>query len=330
LNRARQYLRSTGRYGPSPFILAHYGGAGEISQGFCRTAAVAGGVYILGRGIERLQTYTSSSSAQRFGLRMTDFPEDLTSDVLISSQDFISYFPQDWTCDESLLPSQEPTVIVRCVSVIDRLVLFGIGTPTPTPETEQEEETEYQQEEQDMDTGVLIFPPKTVLESIDSAATVLVTGEGSMSCPTGKCTSCLKISSICTDTVPQDIVYISLPVKDTSTPPNEILKPFLDAVLSLFPPGDSPITPLYTIFYHDTFTSTLPPHFKPERIILTPTISPYLTSTLDEATKAAEDIFKNAIQALDAAGITREDQEDSAELPFWPTNEVEEDEDQAW
>ncbi|BEJ01568.1 hypothetical protein CcaverHIS631_0602500 [Cutaneotrichosporon cavernicola] len=48
LCRARRYFRSMGRYGPSPFLVGQYGGAGEVAQGFCRACAVFGGTYILG------------------------------------------------------------------------------------------------------------------------------------------------------------------------------------------------------------------------------------------------------------------------------------------
>ncbi|QRW15741.1 Rab proteins geranylgeranyltransferase component A [Rhizoctonia solani] len=51
LVRTRTYLRSVGRYGPSPFLIGHYGGAGELAQGFCRTCAVQGGTYVLGRKV---------------------------------------------------------------------------------------------------------------------------------------------------------------------------------------------------------------------------------------------------------------------------------------
>ncbi|KAL5637217.1 hypothetical protein ACGC1H_001009 [Rhizoctonia solani] len=51
LLRTRTYLRSVGRYGPSPFLIGHYGGSGELAQGFCRTCAVGGGTYVLGRKI---------------------------------------------------------------------------------------------------------------------------------------------------------------------------------------------------------------------------------------------------------------------------------------
>jgi GDP dissociation inhibitor len=36
LKRLRGFLRSAGRYGNSPFLIGHYGGLGELAQGFCR------------------------------------------------------------------------------------------------------------------------------------------------------------------------------------------------------------------------------------------------------------------------------------------------------
>lgn len=39
LNRMNRYFRSIGRYGPSPFLVAQYGGIGEITQAFCRSVA---------------------------------------------------------------------------------------------------------------------------------------------------------------------------------------------------------------------------------------------------------------------------------------------------
>ncbi|KAL7419591.1 hypothetical protein Q5752_005503 [Cryptotrichosporon argae] len=49
LARLARYLAAAGRYGPSPFLVAQYGGAGEVAQAFCRACAVKGGTYVLGR-----------------------------------------------------------------------------------------------------------------------------------------------------------------------------------------------------------------------------------------------------------------------------------------
>lgn len=47
LNRIRRYLLSLNIYGNFPTLFSKFGGPGEISQGFCRSAAVAGTIYKL-------------------------------------------------------------------------------------------------------------------------------------------------------------------------------------------------------------------------------------------------------------------------------------------
>lgn len=47
LNRIRRYLLSLNIYGNFPTLYSKFGGPGEISQGFCRSAAVAGTIYKL-------------------------------------------------------------------------------------------------------------------------------------------------------------------------------------------------------------------------------------------------------------------------------------------
>ncbi|GAA6059072.1 hypothetical protein JCM10212_002043 [Sporobolomyces blumeae] len=49
LERIRSIIRSIGRYGPSPYLVGHYGGAGDLVGGFSRICAVWGGGQILGR-----------------------------------------------------------------------------------------------------------------------------------------------------------------------------------------------------------------------------------------------------------------------------------------
>ena len=52
----RRHLTGFGVYGAFPIIVPLYGGGGEISQAFCRAAAVKGTTYILGRDIRRIST----------------------------------------------------------------------------------------------------------------------------------------------------------------------------------------------------------------------------------------------------------------------------------
>lgn len=40
LTRLRSFLHSIGRYSPSPFLVGHYGGAGDLIGGFSRCVIV--------------------------------------------------------------------------------------------------------------------------------------------------------------------------------------------------------------------------------------------------------------------------------------------------
>ncbi|KAI9026272.1 GDP dissociation inhibitor [Hyaloraphidium curvatum] len=50
----RRYLKSLGRYGPTPFLCPAYGGGSEMAQGFSRLCAVHGGTYMLDQPVRRL------------------------------------------------------------------------------------------------------------------------------------------------------------------------------------------------------------------------------------------------------------------------------------
>ncbi|SSD61453.1 related to Rab proteins geranylgeranyltransferase component A [Saccharomycodes ludwigii] len=52
LQRIRRYLASFDIYGAFPVLFSKYGSAGEISQGFCRSAAVGGATYKLNTALE--------------------------------------------------------------------------------------------------------------------------------------------------------------------------------------------------------------------------------------------------------------------------------------
>jgi Rab proteins geranylgeranyltransferase component A len=199
LTRLRSYLRSAGRYGSSPFLVGHYGGLGEIAQGFCRVSAVSGGVYILDRKSE-----ATSVSGDKFVIQLQDFPDPLTADVLITAQD---QFPM------SLRPSPEHDMplssIARCIAVIDKPIPFppllsseegqSEGDAESIPATSGGEGADRQKPESTtspeippeaapIDTSVIIFPPNSVNGgSSTKAAQAFATGAGTLSAPQGKC-----------------------------------------------------------------------------------------------------------------------------------------------
>ena len=207
LLRLRAFLRSTGRYGPSPFLIGHYGGLGDVAQGFCRAAAVNGGVYILGRKITAVTSSHLNASIQshlgekpnyRYTVELENFPDSLYCHMIISNSSYV--FPQlkdrvhQLSSPRQAETKTDVTSIARCIAIIDRplsLRPFEPNTePTDALEAERKLDTDSASENTRMavDTAVLIFPPSSVSgASTSKSATVLITGEGSLSTPKGKC-----------------------------------------------------------------------------------------------------------------------------------------------
>ena len=205
LLRLRTFLRSTGRYGPSPFLIGHYGGIGDIAQGFCRAAAVSGGVYILGREIAAVSSShtviqglptSDGKPSSRYTVELETFPNPLSCHLIISSP---SYIPSQFKGPVYQLspPPQartksDVTSIARCIAIIDRPLslrpLESNTEPIEVSEAERELHADSQNTRTAVDTAVLIFPPSSVSgASTLNSATVLITGEGTLSTPKGKC-----------------------------------------------------------------------------------------------------------------------------------------------
>ncbi|KAF5351405.1 hypothetical protein D9757_012631 [Collybiopsis confluens] len=259
LYRLRRYLRSAGRYGSSPFLIGHYGSSGEIAQGFCRAAAVSGGVYILGKRISSITRRSGSDTglpSQAYTVTLSDFPEPITCDLLICSQDRLpqalsllndqvkrlpSEFPfpplsQGETIDGLDIGTDRGTTIARCICIIDKpLSLTSVVAEATVNETEGD--SAATEPRPALDTGILVFPPSSLAfegpgeESSPAAngtVTALVVGEGTLSVPKGKW-----------------IIYLTMPLAtplETTSPEQDaerLLKPYLDTVLSLSAPTNS-------------------------------------------------------------------------------------------
>ncbi|KAK0223452.1 GDP dissociation inhibitor [Armillaria fumosa] len=283
LHRIRHYLRSTGRYGSSPFLVGHYGGSGEIAQGFCRTAAVAGGVYILGRKVSSI-TYSDS----QYTVTLDDFPEPLTCCVVVSSA---THLPSSPALHQKRVTISSPALVpgycmVRCVAIIDQPLSFGTKVPSTDEDTDAREPL--------LDTGILVFPPNS-LTSSSTAAIAFVVGEGTQSTPKDRW-----------------ILYLSMPVLPSETAsPENILTPYLTAALKTSP-SPTPLVPLFTSFYLQSPTSTR--NLSSESDLGTCLVSPQLPiaplpDSSDLAVEYAEAVFR------EAAKVLRPDEESP---DFWP------------
>jgi Rab proteins geranylgeranyltransferase component A len=84
------------------------------------------------------------------------------------------------------------TSIARCIAIIDQPLSFRPLEPNAEPtdalEGESELDTDPASQRDAVNTAILIFPPSSVSgASTSNSATVLITGEGSLSTPKGKC-----------------------------------------------------------------------------------------------------------------------------------------------
>ena len=205
MQRLRKYLRSAGRFGAaSPFLIGHYGCLGEIAQGFCRAAAVSGGVYILGRELKSIDLAPTLDNAHEAGsaedklkfnynVEIADIPDTLQCNLLISSPLYVPDVLKSQAIQ--LPPSQEGfnpdyACIARCIVIIDQPLALS------SPQEPDQQAVDHSSEEDQtvgeslptVDAGILIFPPSSVQGgSSTRSATVLVNGEGSLSTPKGKC-----------------------------------------------------------------------------------------------------------------------------------------------
>ncbi|PSR72899.1 hypothetical protein PHLCEN_2v11266 [Hermanssonia centrifuga] len=319
LERIRRYLRSSGRYGPSPFLVGHYGGAGEIAQGFCRTAAVAGATYVLGRQVSSIVTAPiAEKTTGKYTLNLEDLSEQLRCDLLISSPD---HLPLDLQGDSSITTASTNCSFARCIAVIDRPVSFstsesleGSGGEDPA--------SDMPIQDLSVDTALLVFSPSSIpIGSSTVAVNVLITGEGSMSAPRGRW-----------------ILYITMPLlgdqSGGSHSPEELLRPYLDATLSLTRTSEHPESalPLVTLFYEQS------PREGPENnsteaslMLSTPPHSRYLPEVADSAARNAEVTFWRALEVLKSAGrLPGDKNSEEAVENFWPPLEYVNGEDDEW
>jgi hypothetical protein len=119
-----------------------------------------------------------------------------------------------------------------------------------------------------------------------------------------------------------------MPLLDpSSSSPESILKPYLDATLSLTVPSslDSRIEPLFTTYYIQRLDPPLSPvSDAPSTVLITPPPSTLLPVSSDSAATNAEAVFREAVRALNSVRPTADsvnlDEEQIESL--WPPMDV--------
>lgn len=150
--RIRRFLISFDVYGPFPVLYSKYGGAGEISQGFCRSAAVAGATYKLN---EKLVSYNPETKTAIF----EDGSKVKVEEKLVMSP---SQAP-DYSYN---MPEQKYEVHrLTCVVEKDCREWFT-GNES---------------------AAVIVFPPNSLKSGNQEVVQAIIVGSGSECCPDGTC-----------------------------------------------------------------------------------------------------------------------------------------------
>lgn len=152
LERIRRYLLSLNVYGNFPTVYSKFGGPGEISQGFCRSAAVAGTIY-------KLNTKLVDYDAESKVANLNDGSKIKINERVVSSLN------QSKEKLESL--GKKLHEISRMVIIVDK----------PCCEWFNEGES----------ASVVVFPPKSLNSNNEYPVECLIMGAGTGCCPDGKC-----------------------------------------------------------------------------------------------------------------------------------------------
>ncbi|BGO93134.1 hypothetical protein NBRC10512_003318 [Rhodotorula toruloides] len=313
LHRIRSIIHAVGRYGPSPFLVGHYGGAGDLVGGFSRICAVWGGGQILGRPLGPLNPSASrgipvpasqppfrtidqpppppssssssdTSTALGIPVHLADEadaePTTFTADwVVCSPYLFSTLFPAH-SLPASLAPDAPRSV--RMIAILSRAVSFP-RPPTSTDSTTAAEEEE--DEDALPDSQLFVFPPGSKAHAEGErvnmgTVTALQTGKGTMSCPEGY--------HVLTLSAP-----ILAPMPSPAPSASNLVKPYLDALLALpststchatpatAEPDSTRQEPLYSVSYFSPPLPSPSPHPAaakeadlPPNFLLTPSSPP--------------------------------------------------------
>ncbi|KPV78691.1 uncharacterized protein RHOBADRAFT_41234 [Rhodotorula graminis WP1] len=281
LQRLRAMIQSMGRYGPSPYLVGHYGGAGDLVGGFSRICAVWGGGQILGRPILPLDPSPTvglpvPASQPPFAVHdkpppppaasTSDAPSDETRPLGIPVQleegQEPTMFTGDWVVTSphllsTLVPAHSSSMADPAPSSVPRTAHLIALLPSPIsfpPPRRPEGATDDDADLDEPDSKLLVFPPGAFDERLGTCSALMV-GSGTMSCPEG-----------------YYVLYLAAPVLSTTDSPaptaRALLSPYLDAPLlsptpldasSAEPSPPTPIEPLYSVAYLSPTPPDSPP-----------------------------------------------------------------------
>lgn len=152
LSRIKRYLTSLDVYGTFPTLYSMYGSAGEISQGFCRSAAVGGATYKLSAQIASFDDATGIAT-------FTDGSRAEVSEKVVLS-------PTNNPYQTPASVDENHQQVTRMVAVVEK----------DCKEWFVEGEA----------AAVVVFPPGTLSTNNTKAVQAIIMGSGAGQCPVGQ------------------------------------------------------------------------------------------------------------------------------------------------
>ncbi|EDO15756.1 hypothetical protein Kpol_1049p14 [Vanderwaltozyma polyspora DSM 70294] len=150
LQRIRRYLTSFDVYGPFPVLYSKYGGPGELSQGFCRSAAVGGATYKLNL---QLVSYNPTTKEATFN----DGSKVKVEEKVIMS-------PTQTASDSKNVPDQPYEVHrLTCIAEKSCSQWFAEGESA----------------------AIVVFPPNSLKSNNRQVVQAFILGSGTETCPAG-------------------------------------------------------------------------------------------------------------------------------------------------
>jgi Rab proteins geranylgeranyltransferase component A len=159
IHAIRRHLNGFGLFGTFPIIVPLHGGGAELSQAFCRAAAVKGATYILGRDLQSIK----SSQEDEYPLALNFQVEEAAELSMVRSKALILPATMD---------TSDCIPITRSISVVEDIL-----EPLFLPETLYK------------DAALIIVPPGTLRPEQQMPVQVIIHGGGTGECPIGQCIS---------------------------------------------------------------------------------------------------------------------------------------------
>jgi RAB protein geranylgeranyltransferase component A len=154
----RRHLTGFGLYGGFPIIVPLHGGGGELSQAFCRSAAVKGATYILGRDIQQVSIDNTNEYPIKVDFNVSD------SDELPTVR-----------CKKVIRPAQlsrSDSVEITCTITLVEGIFELLFLP----------DAQYS------DAALIVIPPGTVRQQQEMPIQIIIHAGGIGECPPGQCT----------------------------------------------------------------------------------------------------------------------------------------------